>query len=138
MTEKIKNSWLFIAERRASFTFTIGSILYGIFHFLNPSFITTLDVYGPLDIVFQAIGGRLLGALFVMLGVLKLIGIITDKVYLKLPLYFALLFLWVLISVTLFISFLGGNANSMWICTSMVALLSTNIIKAQTWSDADG
>lgn len=135
---RLKNGWLFITERRASFTFTIGSIMYGVFHILNPSFMANAKIYEPLDIVFQMIGGRLLGTLFVVLGMLKLFGIIKDIVYLKLPLYFCLLFLWTLLSVTLFISFLLGNINSMWICTSMVALLSTSIVNNHSWGDVVG
>ena len=138
MTKRLKNGWLFMTERRASFTFTIGSIMYGVFHILNPSFMANVRIYEPLDIVFQMVGGKLLGTLFVVLGMLKLFGIIKDIVYLKLPLYFCLMFLWVLLSVTLFISFLLGNINSMWICTSMVALLSTNIVNVYSRGDVLG
>ena len=138
MTKKLKNWWVYILDRRASFTFTVGSIMYGLFHYLNPEFIARSSIYEPLDIVFQMIGGKLLGTLFILIGILKLIGIIADIVYLKLPLYFCLFFLWVLLSVTLFISYALGNPNSMWICTSMVALLSTSIINNHSWSDAGG
>lgn len=138
MTEKIKDGWLFITERRASFTFAIGSIMYGVFHIINPSFIANARIYEPLDIVFQTVGGKLLGTLFVVFGMLKLFGTIKDIVYLKLPLYFCLLFLWVLLSVTLFISFLLGNINSVWIGTSMVALLSTSIVNGHNRGDVLG
>ena len=138
MTKRLKNRRIFITDRRASFTFTLGSIVYGIFHILHPSFMASVKVYEPLDIVFQMMGGKLLGALFVVFGVLKLYGIIKDIVYLKLSLYFCLFFLWVLLSVTLFISFLLGNINSMWICTTMVALLSTRIVNVSNWRDGVG
>lgn len=120
----------FIWERRSSFVFTIGSIVYGGYHFLKPNILSTSGAYEVLNFILGVMGGRYFGLLFIIIGVVKLHGIITNNTKLRISLYFALLFLWILLSIGFFISFLQGNDNASWVYTPIIVGLSTNIIVA--------
>ena len=120
----------FVWERRSSFIFTVGSIAYGFYHFFKPRIISHTGAYETLDFILGFLSGRLFGLLFIFVATIKLYGIITDNTQLRLSLYFALLFLWILLAIGFFISFIQGNANAAWIYTLIIAGLSTNIISA--------
>lgn len=126
----MKKSWKFVFERRNSFIFTIGSVMYGCYHFVKPSVIGNSGAYETINFFMGLLSGRYFGLLFIVIGVIKLYGIITDNTHLRVGLYFALLFLWVLLAVGFFISFIQGNDNAAWIYTLIIAGLSTNIISA--------
>lgn len=120
----------FVWERRSSFIFTVGSIAYGFYHFLKPNVITHVGAYETLNFILGFLSGRLFGLLFSLIATVKLYGIITDNTQLRLSSYFALLFLWILLAIGFFISFIQGNDNPAWIYTLIIAGLSTNIISA--------
>ncbi len=125
---RLHKYWTFVKDRRASFSFTLGSIGYGIYHFFNGNVLAYSDAYFALDKILGILGGRYLGILFVFLGSIKLVGLFTDNIYLKLPIYFALLFMWVLLGVCFLISFLQGFQNAAWVYCFMIAALSTSVI----------
>ena len=125
---KLCQAWTFIVERRASFSFTIGSIAYGLYHFFNRNILVNTDAYKVLDKLFGFIGGKYFGLVFIVLGFLKLYGIVSDKTIFKIPLYFALLFLWIILGVCFLIAYLEGYPNAAWIYTFIIAGLSTNIL----------
>lgn len=118
----------FILDRRMSFTFSIASIVYGFYHFFNQTVLNGTNAYKALSIIFGVIGGGWFGLIFVVLGTLKLIGLIADITILKLPMYFALLSLWLLLGICFFVSFLQGNLNPSWIYTFTIAVLSSGIL----------
>ena len=120
----------FVGERRSSFIFTIGSIMFGCYHFLKPGTISNSGAYEALNFILGVVSGRYFGFLFIIVSSVKLYGIITDNTKLRLSLYFTLLFLWLLLAFAFFISFLQGNDNAAWIYTLIIAGLSTNIISA--------
>lgn len=126
--KKIRN---FIWERRSSFIFTVGSVSYGFYHFLKPNVVSNSGAYEALNFILGILSGRYFGLLFIIVSSVKLYGIITDNTKLRLSLYFTLLFLWLLLAVAFFISFLQGNDNAAWIYTLIIAGLSTNIISAK-------
>lgn len=131
----------FIWERRSSFIFTIGSIAFGFYHLFKPSVINNAGAYEAINFILGFLSGRYFALLFIVIGIIKLYGIITDNTQLRLSLYFALLFLWVLLAIGFFISFLQGNDNAAWIYTPIIAGLSTNIISAKpviNGRDVDG
>lgn len=121
----------FIWERRSSFVFTTGSIGYGFYHFLKPNVLSSSGAYEALNFILGILNGRYFGLIFIVIGFLKLYGIVVDDTRLRLSLYFVLLFLWALLSVAFFVSFLQGNDNAAWIYTPMIVGLSTNIISAK-------
>lgn len=124
------NKWRsFVLERRASFSFTIGSLAYGVYHFLNQYVLVESSSYEIINEFFGLIGGRYFGLIFIILSSVKLYGLITDKKYLKLPIYFALLFLWLLLAFGFFLAFLFGNVNAAWIYSLIIASLSTSVLK---------
>ena len=127
----MKKIGLFVWERRSSFIFTIGSIMFGCYHFLKPGTISNSGAYEALNFILGVVSGRYFGLLFIIVSSVKLYGIITDNTKLRLSLYFTLLFLWLLLAFAFFISFLQGNDNAAWIYTLIIAGLSTNIISAK-------
>lgn len=127
--ESVKNVSNFILQRRVSFVFTFGSIIYGMYHFLYPNVLIEAVSFEALKYVLGVIGGRNLGLLYIVLGSIKSYGLFTDNKYLKLPLYFALLFLWLLLSVCFLITSILGHPNTSWILTGIIALMSTSIIE---------
>ena len=127
---EMKKIGLFVWERRSSFIFTVGSIAYGCYHFLKPNIVSTSVAYDALNFILGILNGRYFGLFFIIVSSVKLYGIITDNTKLRLSLYFTLLFLWLLLAVSFFISFLQGQDNAAWIYTLIIAGLSTNIISA--------
>lgn len=119
----------FFYERRTSFTFTIGSIAYGIYHFCYPHIISTSQAYETANAVLGAIGGRYFGIVFVVLGSIKLYGILTNNIRIRLSAYFALTFSWLLLSLCFFIAFLSGNLNAAWLYILMLIGMSSNIVE---------
>lgn len=130
--KKIKKYWSFILERRASFSFTIGSLAYGVYHFFNQYVLIDSSSYEVINKFFGLLGGRSFGLVFIILSSAKLYGLITDKKYLKLPLYFALLFLWLLLALGFFLAFIFVTVNAAWIYSLIIASLSTSILKPDT------
>ena len=122
----------FIWQRRSSFVFTIGSIIYGCYHFAKPSILSNSEAYEAVNTILGILSGRYFGLLFIVIGGLKLYGIITNNTKLRLGLYFTLVFLWSLIGIGFFISFLQGNDNAAWIYVPIIVGLSTSIISTNS------
>lgn len=129
---KIKKGSMFVWQRRSSFVFTIGSILYGCYHFAKPSILTTSEAYEALNTILGILSGRYFGLLFIVIGSFKLYGIITNNTKLRLGLYFTLVFLWLLIAFGFFVSFLQGHDNAAWIYVPIIVGLSTSIISTNS------
>lgn len=130
MCKTIKTALTYINKRSTSFSFSMGSIAYGLYHFFNSNILSYSNAYATVNQIFGLIGGRYFGLIFIVVGCLKLYGLITDNIYLKLPLYFILLFLWVLLGCCFFIAFLFTKVNPSFIYCFIIAAMSTNIIKA--------
>ncbi len=130
MWRLVKRIVNYINNRITSFSFTLGSIGYGFYHFFNPGILSYSNAYAAVNEIFGIIGGRYFGVIFIIVGFLKLYGLIADNIYLKLPLYFVLLFLWVLLGICFFIAFLFSKVNPSFIYCFIIVGMSTNIIKA--------
>lgn len=129
MWNRFKLLFNYINKRSTSFAFSIGSIGYGFYHFFNPGILSYSNTYAVVNQIFGLIGGRYFGLIFIVVGCLKLYGLIVDNIHLKLPLYFVLLFLWILLGCCFFIAFLFTNVNPSFIYCFTIAAMSTNIIK---------
>lgn len=121
----------FIWERRSSFVFTITSIGYGCYHFFKPNILSNSGAYEAVNFVLGLLNGRYFGLLFIIIGSFKLYGIIMDKTQMRLSLYFALLFLWSLLCISFFVSFMQGNDNTIWIIIAGFIGLSTHIVESK-------
>lgn len=130
MWKLIRYTLGYINKRSTSFAFSLGSIGYGFYHFFNSNILSYSNAYAAINNIFGFIGGRYFGLMFIIVGALKLIGLIIDNVYLKLPLYFVLLFLWILLGLCFLITFLEGSTNPSFIYCFIIAAESTNIIKS--------
>ena len=130
MQENIKNIFKYINKRSSSFTFSLSSIVYGFYHFFNSNILSYSNAYAAINTIFGFIGGRYFGLMFIVIGTLKVIGLIINNVHLKLPLYFVLLFLWLFLGTCFLITFIDGSTNPSWIYCFTIALMSTNILKA--------
>jgi len=128
----MKKIWLFISERRASFSFTIGSIAYGGYHYFNQQILIETKAYAVANNLFGFIGGKYFGLVFIVLGLLKLYGLIFDNPFLKLPIYFALLFLWIILGICFLVAFIDGNQNAGWVYSFIIAALSTSVLMTNT------
>ncbi|SFE31970.1 hypothetical protein SAMN04487887_1102 [Enterococcus casseliflavus] len=117
MWELIRYTLGYINKRSTSFSFSLGSIAYGFYHFFNSNILSYSNAYAAINNIFGFIGGRYF-------------GLIIDNVYLKLPLYFVLLFLWLLLGSCFLVTFIYGSTNPSWIYCFTIALMSTNILKA--------
>lgn len=122
----------YILERRSSFVFTVGSMLFGCYHFLKPSVLGNSGAYEALNFILGILSGRYFGLAFIVISLVKLYGIIKDNKQLRLSAYFALVFLWSLLAVGFFISFLQGNDNTAWITLPMIVGLSANIVSPKS------
>lgn len=118
----------FVIERRASMTFVLGSLVYGLYHFFNTNIISQSNAYSVTDDLFSFINGRTFGLIFVFVSILKLYAILFDKVQMKLTLYFVLLSLWLVLGFGFFISFLEGYLNAAWIYCFTISAFSTGIL----------
>ena len=129
MWELIRYTLGYINKRSTSFAFSLGSIAYGFYHFFNSNILSYSNAYAAINNIFGFIGGRYFGLMFIIIGALKVFGLIIDNVYLKLPLYFVLLFLWLLLGSCFLATFIDGSTNPSWIYCFTIALMSTNILK---------
>lgn len=125
----------FINERRTSFVFAIGSIIYGVYHFFNPHVITTSEAYETINVVLGAVGGRYFGIVFFALGLLKLVGMATNNKRIRLSAFFALSAAWSILSLCFFIAFLSGNQNAAWIYITMIVGMASTIIEKKVDSN---
>lgn len=135
---KRRDGWLFVVERRASFSFTIGSLAYGLYHFFNRNILFLSDAYEVLDEVFGFIGGRYFGLIFIILSALKLYGLVADKNLFKLPMYFALLALWIILGICFLLASLEGNENAAWIYCFTISSLSTSMLTSSALPFKEG
>ena len=76
----------YINKRSTSFVFSLGSIGYGLYHFFNTNILSYSNAYAAINNIFGVVGGRYFGLMFIIIGALKVFGLIIYNVYLKLPL----------------------------------------------------
>lgn len=109
--------WKIIILKWDSIVLSISSILYGMQIILFPDILQTYRVY---ELIREIFDNRIIGTAFVLLGLMKLAGILTSNGKMKSLAIRGLLFVWLLF----FISFLvTPPPNTVWVyALTMVAL----------------
>ena len=114
--------WRLVILKRDSFILAISSIIYGLQLYLHPSILENFKVY---QVIREMFDHRIVGVVFMAVGILKLIGIIINSPRIK---YFAvrvLIFLWLLFMVSFIIT---PPPNTVWIMALTYASLGLGII----------
>lgn len=98
-----------------------GSFLYGLQIFLFPDILNNYRVYQIVSSLFDA---HFVGSLFMILGILKIVGVAFNVPMIKKIALISLGFLWTLFGVSFLIS---PPPNTIWIFALCMALLSFGI-----------
>ena len=113
--------WRIIVLKWDSLVLSLTSFFYGYQLFTHPEILKSYDVYKLLDNLFDQ---RFISLVFIILGVLKLIGIIGNYKYVKRWSLVSLTFVWVLFAVSFLLS---KPPNTIWIFSTSMAILSFGI-----------
>ena len=114
--------WQLVVLKWDSFVLAIGSIIYGIQLYVHPSILQNYKVY---QLIREMFDHRIIGVIFFVVGVLKLIGVITNNDRLKFFAVRGLIFLWLLFMVSFLIT---PPPNTVWIMALMASSLGLGII----------
>lgn len=114
--------WQLIILKWDSFVLAIGSMLYGIQLYVYPNILQDYKVY---QLIREMFDHRFIGLIFVIFGLLKLIGVITNNQRIKVISVRVLIFLWLLFMVSFLIT---PPPNTVWIMGLMGASLGLGII----------
>ena len=114
--------WQLIVLKWDSFVLSVGSILYGLQLYMYPSILQNYKVYDIIDEMFDH---KSIGLLFMVAGLMKLIGILLNSPRLKFLSVRALIFLWLLFMVSFLIT---PPVNTIWIMAFMATTLGLGII----------
>lgn len=126
--DKLKKIAIFVWDHWNSLVFSLGSIIYGSYHYLQPTILSSSGAYEQIDYFTGLIGGKYLGLLFICIGLISLYGTIVNNTRTKLSSYFALLFLWLSLTIGFLLSFIQDYNTAGWIFTGVIVLFSINII----------
>ena len=114
--------WQLIILKWDSFVLAVGSALYGLQLYMYPSILQNYKVYDIIDEMFDH---KSIGLLFMVAGLMKLIGILLNSPRLKFLSVRALIFLWLLFMVSFLIT---PPVNTIWIMAFMATTLGLGII----------
>lgn len=101
-----------------SIAVALGSILYGVQILLHPSIMETYKIYVLIRELFN---NQVLGAFFIFLGTLKIIGIAINNKLMKQIAIRGLLFLWLLFFIAFIVT---PPPNTVWVYASIMVFLS--------------
>ena len=114
MWPKIKK---IILLKRVSIVIVIGSFLYGLQLFRHPDI---LEQYAVYEVIRETFRGQQIGSAFMILAVLKTIGLIKNSQTIKMLARTGLMFVWCLFMVGFMIT---PPPNTIWIFAFTMALL---------------
>lgn len=114
--------WQLIVLKWDSFVLAIGSVLYGLQLYLFPGILQNFKVYDIIDEMFDH---KSIGLLFIVAGLMKLIGIVLNSYRLKFLSVRALIFLWLMFMVSFLLT---PPVNTIWIMAFMATTLGLGII----------
>ena len=114
--------WQLIVLKWDSFVLAIGSVLYGLQLYLFPGILQTFKVYDIIDEMFDH---KSIGLLFIVAGIMKLVGIVLNSPRLKFLSVRALIFLWLMFMVSFILT---PPVNTIWIMAFMATTLGLGII----------
>lgn len=101
-----------------SIAVALGSILYGVQILLHPSIMETYKIYVLIRELFN---NQVLGAFFILLGALKIIGIAINNKLMKRIAIRGLLFLWLLFFIAFIVT---PPPNTVWVYAFLMVFLS--------------
>lgn len=113
--------WRVIVLKWDSLVLSLTTFFYGYQLFIHPEILKSYDVYKVLDNLFDQ---RFISIVFIILSVLKLVGIINNNKYVKKWSLVSLTFLWTLFGVSFLLS---EPPNTIWIFALSMSLLSMGI-----------
>ena len=92
-----------------SFILSFTSVLFGATIFLNPNILDIYKIYSLIRTIFD---NKLIGLAFIILGIMKIVGIFIEAPKLKKIAIRGLLFLWLLFFIAFLIS---PPPNIIWV-----------------------
>lgn len=114
--------WQLVILRWDSFVLSIGSIIYGIQLYIHPSILQNYKVY---QLIREMFDHRIIGVIFCVVGLLKLIGVIANNRRLKFFAVRGLMFLWLLFMVAFVVT---PPPNTVWIMAFMSFMLGLGVV----------
>ena len=114
--------WRLVVLKWDSFVLAIGSVLYGLQLYVYPSILENFAVY---QVIREMFDHKSIGLLFMVAGLMKLVGIITNNSRIKFLSVRVLIFLWLLFMVSFLIT---PPPNTVWIMALMALSLGLGII----------
>ena len=114
--------WRLILLKWDSFVLAIGSIVYGLQLYLQPNILQDYRVY---QLIREMFDHRIIGAMFVLLGIFKFIGIILNDRAIKVIAIRGLLFVWLLFMIAFVIT---PPPNTVWIMAFIMFILGLGIV----------
>ena len=115
-------TWRTILLKWDSLVLSGGSILYGIQLLMHPTILQEYKVYQLIREIFDH---RVIGAIFIFLGISKIIGIVFDNRILKKMTMRGILFVWLLFMIAFRIT---PPPNTVWTTAFMAFMLGLGII----------
>ena len=113
--------WKILVLKWDSFILSLVSLIYGVQLFIYPDILQSYRVYKLIDGMFDQ---RIISLAFVLLGIMKLLGVILNKRFIKRIALTALSFFWMVFALSFLIS---PPANTVWIFSLAMALLAFGI-----------
>lgn len=113
--------WRIIVLKWDGLVLSLTTFFYGYQLYTHPEILKRYDVYKLLDNLFVQ---RFISIVFILLGILKLVGIIGNYKYVKRWSLVTLTFVWTLFGVSFLLS---EPPNTIWIFALSTSLLSMGI-----------
>ena len=111
----------FVVRHLTSLVLAIGSLVYGIQLVRHPEILSNFSVYQHIIELFNY---RLVGVVFILLSLLKLIGLFTNRQWLRRYSLVAFTYVWSFFSLSFLLS---QPTNTVWIFTLIMAAISVSI-----------
>lgn len=108
----------FISRYAYSMLLSVGSIMYGIQLTRHPSILKTFSVY---QTIVSVLNYRLVGLIFIAIGVLKLVGLIFNIQKLRRYTLVAFTYIWSFFGISLLFS---EPRNTIWVLSGIMATLA--------------
>lgn len=108
----------FMRRYAYSMLLSIGSITYGIQLTRHPSILRTFSIY---QTIVSVLNYRLVGLVFIVLGILKLVGLVFNIQKLRRYSLVAFTYIWSFFGISLFFS---EPKNTVWVLSGIMAVLS--------------
>lgn len=119
----------FMRRYAYSMLLSIGSIAYGIQLTRHPSILRTFSIY---QTIVSVLNYRLVGLVFIVLGILKLVGLVFNIQKLRRYSLVAFTYIWSFFGISLLFS---EPKNTVWVLSGIMAVLSLVIADRGDFSE---